>query len=264
VLVGDPQQLEPIVTLPSTAQTALLNRYRVAEEWFPDATSAQRAADRLNRFGTALPDPVGDGSTWVGAPLRVHRRCDRLMFEISNRIAYGGELMVYGTGERPPFPGRDEWIDVPAARSEKHWVPAEGEALGLLLDELVDLGVQPAAIRVVSPFRDVIRGAQRVVRQRPRDRFAAIEVGTVHTVQGQESDVVVLVLGSNPASEGARRWAAAKPNLLNVAVSRAKRRLYVIGDRRRWQDQRYFDVLATALPVRPGSAVVPTPGPESS
>ncbi|GHF90472.1 MULTISPECIES: DEAD/DEAH box helicase [Amycolatopsis] len=250
VLVGDPQQLEPIVTLPSTAQTALLKRYSVAEEWLPDATSAQRVADRLNRFGTALPDPIGEGSTWVGAPLRVHRRCDRLMFEISNRIAYGGELMVYGTGDRPPYPGRDEWIDVPAAHAQKHWVPAEGQALGLLLDELAGLGVAPGAIRVVSPFRDVIRGAQRVVRQRSGGWSSAIEVGTVHTVQGQEADVVVIVLGSDPASEGARRWAAAKPNLLNVAVSRAKRRLYVIGDRRRWQDQRYFDVLATALPVR--------------
>ncbi|WP_033260730.1 DEAD/DEAH box helicase [Amycolatopsis vancoresmycina] len=246
VLVGDPQQLEPIVTLPTTAQTALLTRYRVADEWLPDATSAQRVADRLNRFGTALPDPVGDGATWVGAPLRVHRRCDRLMFEVSNRIAYGGELMVYGTGERPPFPGRDEWIDVPATHSEKHWVPAEGAELGRLLDELVALDVDPGAIRVISPFRDVVRGAQRVVRQ----RAGAIEVGTVHTVQGQEADVVVIVLGSDPAKEGARRWAAAKPNLLNVAVSRAKRRLYVIGDRRRWQDQRYFDTLAAALPVR--------------
>jgi hypothetical protein len=250
VLVGDPQQLEPIVTLPATAQAALLKRYRVAEEWLPDATSAQRVADRLNRFGTSLPDPVGDGSTWVGAPLRVHRRCDRLMFEISNRIAYGGELMVYGTGERPPYPGRNEWIDVQAGRSQKHWVPAEGQALGLLLDELTALEVDPGAIRVVSPFRDVIRGAQRIVRQRSGGRFAEVEVGTVHTMQGQEADVVILVLGSDPASEGARRWAAAKPNLLNVAVSRAKRRLYVIGDRRRWQDQRYFDILATSLPVR--------------
>ncbi|ADJ46371.1 DNA helicase related protein [Amycolatopsis mediterranei S699] len=259
VLVGDPQQLEPIVTLPSTAQAALLKRYRVAEEWLPDATSAQRVADRLNRFGTALPDPIGEGSTWVGAPLRVHRRCDRLMFEISNRIAYGGELMVYGTAERPPHPGRDEWIDVPATRSEGNWVPAEGHELGLLLDELAGLGIEPGAIRVVSPFVNVVRGAQRVVRQKAGRGPAAVEVGTVHTVQGQEADVVVIVLGSDPAKDGARRWGAAKPNLLNVAVSRAKRRLYVIGDRRRWQDQRYFDTLAAALPVRNGMAAVADP-----
>ncbi|MDQ2790609.1 MAG: hypothetical protein M3Y73_13220 [Actinomycetota bacterium] len=36
-----------------------------------------------------------------------------------------------------------------------------------------------------------------------------------------------------------------------VAVSRAKRRLYVIGNRQKWQDHRYFNMLAAALPSPP-------------
>ena len=39
---------------------------------------------------------------------------------------------------------------------------------------------------------------------------------------------MVLVLGSNPQRPRARRWARPKPNLVNVVLSRAKRRLYVI------------------------------------
>lgn len=53
---------------------------------------------------------------------------------------------------------------------------------------------------------------------------------------GKQADVVVVLLGSD------------KPNLLNVAVSRAKRRLYVIGDRKAWSRQRYFETLAAHLP----------------
>jgi hypothetical protein len=53
--------------------------------------------------------------------------------------------------------------------------------------------------------------------------------------------------GSDPQGPGARRWAASAPNLLNVAVSRAKRRLYVIGNRQLWADQRYFKVMARTL-----------------
>jgi superfamily I DNA and/or RNA helicase len=62
------------------------------------------------------------------------------------------------------------------------------------------------------------------------------------------------VLGSAPGNTRARNWAAAKPNLLNVAASRAKRRLYVIGDRERWGDLPYFTTLAAALPHRSAGA----------
>jgi hypothetical protein len=72
------------------------------------------------------------------------------------------------------------------------------------------------------------------------------QVGTVHTFQGKEADAVVdwghgYVLG-------ARRWAGHPPNLLNVAVTRAKRRIYVIGKRDAWKDAELSRILQM-LPV---------------
>jgi hypothetical protein len=49
----------------------------------------------------------------------------------------------------------------------------------------------------------------------------------------------------------ARNWAAETPNLLNVAVSRARRRLYVVGNREAWRTMKYFSILAELLPVWP-------------
>jgi hypothetical protein len=250
VIVGDPQQLEPIVTLPLTAQHALRKHCRVDEEWTPDVTSVQRVADRLARYGTYLPEPDGERQVWVGAPLRVHRRCDRPMFDISNRIAYGGDLMIYGTLDRDGYPGANAWIDVRTSLSDGHWVPEEGRALQVLLAELSAAGVPREGIRVISPFRKVVSGSKGIAKATFDRQFAQDNVGTVHTVQGQEADVVVLVLGTGEENGRARSWAAEKPNLLNVAASRAKRRLYVIGNRERWQDLPYFQVLAHAMPVR--------------
>ncbi|MGH3830290.1 MAG: DEAD/DEAH box helicase [Pseudonocardiaceae bacterium] len=248
VIVGDPRQLEPIVTLPPSAQHALLRHCDVDEQWTPQITSAQRVADRLARFGTRLADQDGESMVWVGAPLRVHRRCDRPMFDISNTIAYGGSLMVYGTRHEGDFPGENCWIDVRSGQSARNWVPAEGVELARLLHTLTtEHDVEPRDIRVISPFRDVVNGAKKIGRQHVGS-LAETNVGTVHTVQGKEADVVVVVLGSAPKNNGARAWAAESPNLLNVAVSRARRRLYVIGNRQNWQDHRYFDVLAAALP----------------
>ncbi|WP_406690156.1 AAA domain-containing protein [Saccharopolyspora sp. ID03-671] len=249
VVVGDPQQLEPIVSLPAPAQDALRRHHQVDEQWSPETTSAQGVADRLTRHGTALPVLDSDEQVWVGAPLRVHRRCDRPMFEVSNDIAYGGTLMVYGTRHDGEFPGENCWIDVQSSVSAGHWIDDEGDALTDLFDQLAAQRVDLADVRVISPFRDVVREAKSRLGTHVSPEFANRNVGTVHTVQGKESDVIVLVLGSNPKRPGARQWAAERPNLLNVAVSRAKRRFYVIGNRELWKDLRYFDRLAGSFTV---------------
>ncbi|MFE3557808.1 AAA domain-containing protein, partial [Streptomyces sp. NPDC059193] len=110
---------------------------------------------------------------------------------------------------------------------------------------------------VISPFRQVVAGAKRACR----DLMPTERVGTVHTTQGKEADVVILILGTDPRRPGARAWAASRPNLLNVAVSRAKRRLFVIGNRDAWRDQRFFTTLADSLPGHAWAPGGPPPRP---
>ncbi|MEU0554721.1 ATP-binding protein [Dactylosporangium sp. NPDC006015] len=249
VVVGDPLQLEPVTMLPFRAEQAIRAELGVDEEWLTSRTSVQRLADRLTPLGTSLPAD-GDDEIWVGVPLTVHRRCDRPMFDIVNAIAYDG-LMIDGTGtaardrfaaEFPTLP-ESKWIDVAGADAQGHWIPDEGRRLDLVLGVLDEVGVDMSEVMVIAPFRDIAR--QVAARAR---RFPGLTAGTVHTAQGKQADVVILVLGGNPARPGARRWAASRPNLLNVAVSRAKRRLYVIGDREAWSAQRYFKTLSADLP----------------
>ncbi|MFI5648305.1 DEAD/DEAH box helicase [Kitasatospora sp. NPDC051705] len=259
VLVGDPLQLEPVVTMPTALQRRLLLAHHVDEEWLPSATSAQAVADRVNRHGTYLPAPTGaeHDTVWVGSPLRVHRRCEDPMFTVSNDTAYGG-LMVHGTRPQPfPDPGHDgllpsRWLDTPDPDrpADAPWGERDRRALTYLLRQLDRHGVDTERLRVIAPFRALVREARETCRTLPGWTPETLEerCATVHKAQGKEADVVVLLLGAG-GRPGARAWAARTPHLLNVAASRAKRRLYVVGDRALWAPLPYFDVLAAELPA---------------
>lgn len=256
VLVGDPLQLEPVVTMPEALQRRLLRAYGVDEHWLPSATSAQAVADRTNRYGTYLPAPdTSDEHVWVGSPLRVHRRCEEPMFTVSNEVAYGG-LMVHGTGQKAfPDAERDgllpsRWLntDDPSRPSDAPWGDRDRRAFEFVLGHLHRHGVAVERVRVIAPFRALVAECQKICRGRDGWTSELIEerCATVHRAQGKEADVVVLVLGGG--RPGARDWAARTPHLLNVAASRAKRRLYVIGERSLWAPLPHFDVLAAELP----------------
>ncbi|MFZ2173659.1 MAG: AAA domain-containing protein [Rhodococcus sp. (in: high G+C Gram-positive bacteria)] len=236
VVVGDPLQLKPVVTIPFRAQQAVRREFDVSETWLPARASAQSLSDRLNRWGTTLPSV--DEPLWVGAPLRVHRRCTDPMFTIVNHVAYD-DTMVHGgdptpAGTLPPT----QWFHV-TGPGIGHFVQAEFDRLVELLEALRDDEVSMKDVIVVTPFRDVAWRLESLGKT-----FDGITAGTIHRAQGKEAKVVFLVLGGNPGKDGAKRWAAAEPNMVNVAVSRAKQRLYVIGDRSAWSRHQHFDVLA--------------------
>jgi hypothetical protein len=246
VVVGDPRQLEPVTTIPDGVVDALRRHFAVADLWQPNVLSAQSLADRASRFGTYLQGPEGEPD-WVGTPLRVHRRCDEPMFSVANRIAYQG-LMVQATPQREDLPGWPAscWFDVRSATSEGNWIPAEAEEVLRLLRSL-PLSDPATHLACLSPFRHVVRGLKETLgRHHPN-----LHIGTVHTYQGKEQTAIVLVLGGNVNAEGPLNWAARRPNLLNVALTRAQRRIYVVGNRDRWRTRPYFRDLARALPTLP-------------
>ncbi|MDO4232783.1 MAG: AAA domain-containing protein [Lautropia sp.] len=244
VVVGDPLQLKPILKVSDAVMEHMRTHYQLDPHWLPNRQSAQTLADAATRWGR-MAGPEGE-KTWVGLPLVVHRRCDRPMFELANRIAYDN-AMVYGTSA--PAPGKETparlptgWIDVRGA-SSGNWVPAETEALDTLLRMLADDGVDNADIAVITPFKDVNNKLKELTKGR------RIKTGTIHTMQGKEAAVVIFVLGGNTQGDGARNWAVSEPNLLNVAATRAKRRFYVIGDRSDWQNRNLFRDVMDLLPA---------------
>ncbi|MFZ0588920.1 MAG: AAA domain-containing protein [Bryobacteraceae bacterium] len=252
IVTGDPMQLEPINPLPESAQRALREHFGVEEQWAPANTSAQRLADRASIIGTYIQsEDGGEDALWVGCPLRVHRRCERPMFDIANKIAYGGQMVSATPALEPRKFEPSCWIDVKGTEADGHWIPAEGIVAEMLLTELLASGAAPDEIFLLSPFRAVARALSALGAKHKLRR-----AGTIHRAQGKEADIVILVLGGNPAAARAKEWASDKPNLLNVAVSRAKRRFYIIGNREAWLacPTPYFADAAELLAAQPSRA----------
>ena len=259
IVIGDPLQIQPVVTTPQKLVRAIFSEFGVnAEEWAAPDMSAQTLADRVSWFGTNIN--TGDGDVWVGSPLRVHRRCEHPMFRISNHVAYDG-LMVYGTqpgtSKIGNVLGQSLWINVEGDAIGK-WSENEGKCAVDLLRKLLDEGIEDPDIFFITPFRIVAHKLREMVRSdrsistrlpgKPWD-WTIERIGTVHTFQGKEADTVVMVLGAPlDTSLGARLWAGHPSNLLNVAVTRAKRRLYVIGNREAWKKAGAFSHLTQMLP----------------
>jgi hypothetical protein len=261
IVVGDPLQIPPVVSLPDRLVTGISGVFRVSrEEWSAPNASVQIVADRASPFKSNFRSDAGFRQ--VGLPLLVHRRCQQPMFSISNQVAYDNQ-MVYAAGkacegEIARVLGKSGWFDVSGTAASK-WCADEGKRVVALLERLAAAGVREPDLYIISPFRIVAYELRRMLSDRP-DLFArfgvdasdwlAERVGTIHTFQGKEAEAVIAVLGAPMASQqGARRWAGSTPNILNVMVSRAKNRMYVVGSRTAWERVGHCQDVASLLPV---------------
>ncbi|RKI74531.1 hypothetical protein D7X55_02295 [Corallococcus sp. AB049A] len=260
VVVGDPMQLEPVVTMPQSLTAAICRSLGVDPLRFnAPVASVQTLSDSASSYMAEFAGK--DGSRQVGVPLLVHRRCSEPMFSLSNAIAYE-HLMVSAKKAAPSrirdVLGPSAWLDVRGTAEDK-WCHEEGEQVVDLLRRLRHAGVPPS-LYVVTPFVAVETNLKSLLRRQgvfqgwvdEPWKWMEERVGTIHTVQGREAEAVIVVLGATREDQrGARDWAGRQANLLNVAVTRAKEQLYVIGNRTLWRESGFFAALHVGLPSSP-------------
>jgi hypothetical protein len=267
VVVGDPLQIEPVFTVPiklieELAKNAgLTSKARVA----PHQVSVQNLADAANSLGALVP--VGGEMQWIGSPLRVHRRCVDPMFTIANAIAYRNKMIFFDPSNPesrlPPAGALDlgpsAWIHLGGMAINKQVVPAQVEFVHHAIQILYRRTGKLPALYIISPFRRIKQAlTDRIgdLKHWPSDHhpgasdlkdWCKTRIGTVHTFQGKEESVVLMVLGCDRKSAGAAQWAASKPNLLNVALTRAKHRFFMVGDEGLWSTLPNFSDAGSGL-----------------
>lgn len=234
MVVGDPAQIKPVLTLDANVLKMLGKHFDVSEKYLSESASTQTLTDAVSQYGYYRDKEKSDDS-WIGIPLWVHRRCQYPMFTISNCISYDG-LMVQG---KPGY-GKTGWYDVKGKANNKY-VEEQGEFLLKLIEKMAEENPdildkeKKDIIYVISPFSNVAFRLSQKLKSIGFTRYAngkPTNIGTVHTFQGKEAPIVFMVLGADEQSSGAARWAVSEPNMMNVAATRAKEEFYIIGNKK--------------------------------
>ena len=235
MVVGDPLQIKPVLTLDSNTLYMLAKHFGVTEKYLSASASVQSLVDAASQYGFYRKQDKAEDS-WIGIPLWVHRRCWYPMFTISNMISYDG-FMVQGMEKY----GKIGWFDIGGTAKNKY-VEGQGEFLLHKLKEMIDRNPKISdkkekdMVYVITPFNNVAYQLSRKLRKIGFTRYdkqgKPTNIGTVHTFQGKEAPIVFFVLGADRQSSGAARWAVTEANIMNVAATRAKEEFYIIGDRK--------------------------------
>jgi len=263
IVVGDPLQIPPVVTISKAINDALLKYYNVNQDWSVSEESVQTLSDRVNIYGTYINHSSGD-KQWVGCPLRVHRRCAEPMFSVANAIAYDGLMIQATTPSSYVFDSlypESQWLDVEGEEFQGHWCAQEGQEVFKIILNMVQKQRSMPNLYVISPFKTVAYQMQHLLYQQSRyfqehvkfqernniNNWIKASIGTVHKFQGKQAQTVILLLGGGPYKTGAINWASNSPNILNVALTRAKNKIFIVGNYNLWASKSYFQILANKV-----------------
>ncbi len=146
--------------------------------------------------------------------LREHYRCHPQIINFCNQKFYHGNLIIMTKDD-----GRRDAISIIKTVAGNH-------AKGHLNQRQVDIITQEVLpsisysskdIGIIAPYKDQVGAIAHAVKK------DELNIATVHKFQGREKDAIIISTVDDTVTNFSD-----DPNLLNVAVSRAKKRLWVI------------------------------------
>jgi len=233
IIVGDPLQIEPVMTLANQRreqyrQTAFIDKrlsetdyHRYSPEEIERATTYHRAAGASGE----------DGDAGRGIRLIEHYRCQPSIIQFCDRIVgYGLEVK---TAPVSPLLETNLIAYHVEGRIEGNVNEEEVTAVHEVIKHLVHQGYSLEDIGVISPFSIHAQALNKSLRK----YFLGLKenaIATVHKFQGSQKRVIILSTKvCRPQDNFSCDWINKKPNLFNVAVSRAEELFILVGNRYR-------------------------------
>ena len=237
VIIGDPQQLTHISRIQKQQDQQLLDRFDLVTDFVHWAYSSNSLYEMARAYASS--EDIVD--------LRDHHRSHADIINFSNKNFYDGRLRVatrYDAlktfkGHKQGEPGV-RWVDVKGRTIRPDTGSAvnrkEANAVVTVLKRLLLEQGYLGSIGVVSPFRsqaNLIRElcAKNDALQRPLDDAGFLS-DTVHRFQGDERDLIIFspVISEGTPSQSLN-FLKGNRNLFNVAITRARAMLLVVGDK---------------------------------
>lgn len=225
-IVGDPNQLRHVSFLSRERQRLAAEEFRLDDG--QQGAYAYRDKSVLDLVNESI------GSQKSVMFLDEHFRSLPQIIAFSNREFYADALRIMTRRPETTKMKAIELWRVQGSRNEQGVNRTEADAL---VEEVVrrierDAGLSGTAssIGILSPFRDQVDHLlARIEKLVSLDALKKhdILVGTAHTFQGEERDIMYLSLVVDPASHAATYRFLNNPNVFNVAVTRARNYQYV-------------------------------------
>lgn len=191
---------------------------------------------------TMLEHVVAKHPSVVSLLTEQYRMNDRIM-GFSNTMLYGDAITSHPDVEHHVFPANspaDEsmtfldtsgrgWDEQPGEGDESLANPGELLAVQHVLGELAtSTEAAMASVGIISPYRGQVRLLETGIDPTLRSRFASCDINTVDSFQGSECDVIIvsLVRSNTDGNIGF----LSDTRRMNVAMTRARKRLVMIGD----------------------------------
>lgn len=205
MLVGDPQQLNPVILLDEKSNALLRQRYQIPQEYDYVTNSIYKAF-------------LANDSVSEEILLRHHYRCARSIIEFNNRKYYNSKLSIESRVDaKQPL----VYVDVLGNEtSYKNTAPREAEEI---LEYV--LHNRDQKIGIITPFANQKECINQMLEERG---IQDVTCGTVHAFQGDEKDVILFSTAlTDQLSERTYHWLKNNRELINVATSRAREKLVV-------------------------------------